>query len=96
MWTAIRGAFDISTSIHLRREIPGEWLLMSKGVLMLVFGFVMSTAFAMIAEVFPQARAIVLAWMITVFALIEGALLLALAGQLRRATPRAALRTSAA
>lgn len=96
VWTTIRGAFDISTSIRLRSELPGEWVLMGKGVLMLVFGFVMSTSFVMIAEVFPHARAIVLAWMIAVFALVEGALLLALAEQLRRATPWAALRTSAA
>jgi uncharacterized membrane protein HdeD (DUF308 family) len=96
VWTTIRGAFDISTSIHLRSEIPDEWVLMSKGVLMLVFGFVMSTSFVMFAEVFPQARAIVLAWMIAAFALVEGALLLALAGQLRLARPRAGLRPSAA
>jgi uncharacterized membrane protein HdeD (DUF308 family) len=95
VWTTIRGAFDIYTSIHLRREIPGEWLLMSKGVLLLVFGVVVSTSFVMVAEVFPQAREIVLAWMIAVFALGEGALLLALAGQLRRAAPRRAIRSLA-
>lgn len=46
--------------------------------------------------VFPQALAIVLAWMIAVLALGEGALLLALAGQLRVVRPRAGLRASAA
>ncbi|MGZ5442126.1 MAG: hypothetical protein ACXW5U_10415 [Thermoanaerobaculia bacterium] len=87
---------DISTSIQLRREIAGSWLLMSKGVLLLVFGVLVSTSFTVIAELFPQVRAVVLAWMIAAFALLEGGLLLMLAEQLRRTVPRVKLRPTAA
>jgi uncharacterized membrane protein HdeD (DUF308 family) len=96
VWAAVRGLFDISTAIQHRGDLPGAWLLMSKGVLLLVFGVLVSTSFTMIAELFPQVRAVVLAWMIAVFALVEGALLLVLAERLRRTAPRATLHARAA
>lgn len=88
VWAAVRGLFDVSTAIQHRGDLPGAWLLMGKGVLLLVFGVLVSTSFTMIAELFPQVRVIVLAWMLAAFALLEGALLLVLAERLRRTAPR--------
>jgi len=74
-WALITGAFEIAAAIRLRRHIAGEWLLAVAGVASLIFGFVLMGV--------PQAGAIVLAFWFGAYALIFGALMIALGLRLR-------------
>lgn len=69
------GALDVSMAVRLRREIHGEWLLALAGVLSILFG-----AFVVI---FPGAGAFALLWLIGVYAIATGVLLLLLAFRVR-------------
>jgi uncharacterized membrane protein HdeD (DUF308 family) len=86
-WALIEGVLQIVAAIRLRREIRGEWLLALSGVASLAFGAVLIA--------FPAASAVVLVLWIGIYALIYGAMLLALALRLRawerRSLPRPAV-----
>ncbi len=74
-WSLITGAFEIVTAIRLRRAISNEWLLVLSGIVSVIFGFVLLA--------FPAAGALALVWWIGAYAIIFGALLLALSIRLR-------------
>ena len=67
----ISGVFDIVLAIRLRKAIRGEWLLVLNAVISIVFGILIL--------VFPAAGTFALVWMIGVYALLTGILLLTLA-----------------
>ena len=69
------GVLDVSMAIRLRKEIEGEWLLVLSGIVSVLFG-----AFVLVA---PGAGALALLWLIAVYAIGSGVLLLALGFQLR-------------
>jgi uncharacterized membrane protein HdeD (DUF308 family) len=75
-WAIVQGIFEIAAAIRLRKEIKNEWLLILSGVLSVVFGVFM------IAN--PGAGAIAVLWLIGVFSVAYGALLIFLAFKLKR------------
>ena len=77
----VTGVLDILAAVRLRKTIQGEWLLGLSGLASIVFGAIVSF--------FPGAGALALVWLVSVYALVTGALLLTLALRMRsRAGPR--------
>jgi uncharacterized membrane protein HdeD (DUF308 family) len=76
-WALVTGVLEIATAIRLRRELRGEWLLVLSGVLSVIFGIVL--------VVRPGAGALALIWVIGIYAILFGLMLLVLAFRLRRA-----------
>jgi uncharacterized membrane protein HdeD (DUF308 family) len=71
----VTGVLDIAAAIRLRKAIQGEWLLVLSGIASVVFGI--------LVFLFPAAGALALVWMISVYAVVTGVLLLAVAFRLR-------------
>ncbi len=74
-WAIITGVMEIFEAIELRRTINNEWLLILSGAASVIFGLLLL--------LFPSAGALALVWLIGIFALIFGILLLVLAWRLR-------------
>ncbi len=77
-WALVTGALELVGAIRLRQlvsgpMVEGEWLLAASGVLSLVFGAVLTTL----------PRTAMFSWMLGAYALLSGALLLALAMNIR-------------
>ena len=75
-WAIATGALQIAAAILLRKELAGEWLL--------VVGGILSVAFGVLLVIQPQAGAIALVWLIGVYSIFFGMLLIVLAFRLRR------------
>lgn len=71
----VTGVLDISAAIRLRRVIKDEWLLLLSGAAGVVFGF--------LVFLFPASGALAMMWLISLYALATGGLLLGLAFRLR-------------
>jgi uncharacterized membrane protein HdeD (DUF308 family) len=69
------GVLDIAIAIRLRKVIEGEWLLILAGLL--------SVAFGVLVFLFPGAGALALVWLISLYAMATGILLLVLAFRAR-------------
>lgn len=80
----VTGVLDIVAAVRLRRELHGEWLLALSGIASVVFGA--------LVFMYPLAGAIALVWMVSVYAIVTGVLLLSLAVRVRAHStrPRAA------
>ena len=76
VWAVLTGIAEIAAAIRLRRQITGEWLLATSGVLSIVLGLLMLF--------FPGAGALAVVWMIGAYAIGFGALLIGLGLRLRR------------
>jgi uncharacterized membrane protein HdeD (DUF308 family) len=74
-WALVTGSLKVAAGISLREEIEGEWVLVLSGAL--------SIALAIFLVITPGTGALVITWAIGWFAVIVGALLLALALRLR-------------
>jgi len=74
-WALVAGALEVAAAIRLRRVITGEWLLALSGVL--------SIALGVLLMLFPGAGALAVVLWIGAYALVSGALLVALALRLR-------------
>ena len=75
-WAIVHGIFEIAAAIRLRKEIQNEWLLILSGAISVLFGIVMI--------VNPGAGAMAVLWLIGVFAVAYGALLVVLAFKLKK------------
>ncbi len=74
-WALVTGIFEIVAAIELRRLITGEWAMILGGLLSILFGILLF--------VFPGAGAVGLVWLIGVYAIAFGILLIVLALRLR-------------
>lgn len=74
-WAIITGVMEIFEAIELRRVIDNEWLLILSGAVSVIFGLLLLF--------FPGSGALALVWLIGLFAIIFGILLLVLSWRLR-------------
>ena len=75
-WAIVRGIMEIIAAIQLRKEIEGEWLLILAGVLSVLFGLGVL--------IYPGAGALALAWLIAIYAIAIGAVMIVLALRLHQ------------
>jgi uncharacterized membrane protein HdeD (DUF308 family) len=75
-WAIVHGIFEIAAAIRLRKEIQNEWLLILSGALSVLFGVFMILN--------PGAGALAVLWLIGVFAVAYGALLVVLSFKLKK------------
>lgn len=75
-WAIVHGIFEIAAAIRLRKEIQNEWLLILSGAISVLFGIFM------IAN--PGAGALAVLWLIGVFSVAYGALLVILSFKLKK------------
>ena len=75
-WAVVMGICEIVAAIRLRREIQGEWLLGLSGLLSVVLGLFLIVQ--------PGAGALALIWVIGIYAIVFGVLLIALGLRLRK------------
>ena len=83
-WSIMAGILEIAAAIRLRKEIEGEWLLGLSGALSILLGVGVVVLFAL----YPVASILSVAWMIGVYAIAAGVVLIVQAFRLRR--PKAA------
>jgi uncharacterized membrane protein HdeD (DUF308 family) len=74
-WALVAGAFELAAAIRLRKQIKGEWLLALAGLA--------SIALGVLLVLFPGTGALAVVLWIGVYALITGALLIALGFRMR-------------
>jgi uncharacterized membrane protein HdeD (DUF308 family) len=74
-WAIVKGLFEIVGAVAVRKEIDNEW--------MLIFGGALSVLFGLVAVIAPGAGALALLWLIAVYAILSGAMLIAFALRLR-------------
>jgi len=74
-WALLTGALEIAMAVRLRKLITGEWWLLLGGAL--------SILLALLIAMFPPAGIIGLAWTLGAYALVYGAVVLALALRIR-------------
>jgi uncharacterized membrane protein HdeD (DUF308 family) len=74
------GVLEIATAVELRRELQGEWLLAFNGVVSILFGVLIVAV--------PTAGALAVVWLIGLYAIVFGVLMIALAFRLKSWGPR--------
>jgi len=73
VWSITAGLLEILAAVRLRRQIKGEWLLACSGILSVLLGVALPTA----VMLFPAVTILSVAWMIGLYALMAGVLLVA-------------------
>jgi uncharacterized membrane protein HdeD (DUF308 family) len=75
-WAIATGILQIAGAIRLRKEIDNEWLLIATGVLSIIFGLIL--------VVQPGIGLVTLLYVIGIYAVVDGILLIMLSFRLRR------------
>jgi len=75
-WSLLNGVFTIVGAIRLRKEIDNEWWLVASGVLSVLFGLGVL--------IVPGAGALAVVWMIGIYAILFGVLLVGFALKLKK------------
>ena len=75
VWAIFTGAFEIAAAIKLRKELANEWVLILSGVLSVVFG--------VLVIAMPSAGALSIIWLIGVYAVLFGIMMLTVAFKLK-------------
>lgn len=75
-WAIAVGVMEIVGAIRLRKEIDNEWLLILGGALSILFGVALLVR--------PGAGALALVWMIGIYAVIYGVILISFSLRLRK------------
>jgi len=78
-WAIFTGIFEMSAAIRLRKEMKGEWLLFVSGLLSVALGL----AIPLLLTTSPGATLLSAAWMLGVYAMAAGIILIAQALRLR-------------
>jgi len=76
VWAFLTGIFEIVAAIRLRKVISSEFWL--------ILGGILSILFAVLLVVFPLAGVLTLIWLIGIYAIIFGIVLIGLSLRLRR------------
>jgi uncharacterized membrane protein HdeD (DUF308 family) len=79
-WAVLTGILEIVAAIRLRKEIEGEWLLGLSGVLSILLGLAVPVAL----YVTPPATILSVAWVIAIYAVIAGVVLIGFGLRLRQ------------
>ncbi len=74
-WAILTGIAEIVQAVQLRRLISNEWLLILGGAVSVIFGLLLI--------IFPGSGALAVTWLIGIYAIIFGILLLGLSWRLR-------------
>ena len=77
-WAIAIGIMQIAGAIRLRKEIDNEWILIASGVVSVLFGLILIVQ--------PGAGALGLLFVIGIYAILHGILLISLAFRLRQHT----------
>ncbi len=80
VWSIFTGVFEIAAAVKLRKEIKGEWLLGLSGLLSILLGM----AIPFVLSLYPAATILSVGWMIGVYAIAAGVVLLLQGFRLRR------------
>lgn len=75
-WAVLTGVLEISAAVRLRREIEGEWILVVNGLLSIGFGI--------LVYLWPAGGILAVVWLVGLYAIVFGVLLLLLSLVLRR------------
>ncbi|TFW32657.1 HdeD family acid-resistance protein [Massilia horti] len=79
----VTGVLEIIAAVRLRKVIEGEWMMALSGIVSIVFGA--------LVFLFPGAGALALVWLISLYAILSGILLLALSVKVQRLARRGQL-----
>lgn len=74
-WAIITGVLEIVAAVRLRKLVTGEWVMALAGLVSIAFGILVLVA--------PGTGALAVAWLIGVYAIVFGILLIALGLRLR-------------
>lgn len=75
-WAIIRGVSEILAAVRLRKVVGNEWLLVLGGIISILFGVILFAR--------PAVGALSVIWIIGVFAIVHGFLLVGLSFKLHR------------
>jgi uncharacterized membrane protein HdeD (DUF308 family) len=75
MWMIVTGVLEIITALSIRKEIEGEWRLIGSGLISVIAGIVLLSR--------PLAGAVAFIWLIGIYTIAFGVLLIILAFEVR-------------
>ena len=79
VWAIVAGALEVYSAIRLRKEMEGELLLLIAGGISIIFGVIVAAQMFM----YPEDALLAAAWLLGIYLLVAGILLLILGVRLR-------------